>query len=418
MAQERVFRVVSLGCKVNQYEGRAVAGILASAGMREARGGERADVCVANTCMVTSSAEAKSRKLVRSLKRRNPGAMVIATGCMTANGKRVEGADAVVPNAQKGEIARFLGGEPVGEESLVPLNLKARTFCRARALLKVQDGCSSGCTYCILPGVRGAERSVPLDEACAELRTLLDAGYREVVITGIHLGNYGRDSGGKRLLAELVRKAAGAAGESGARVRLSSVEATEVDDELLDAMRRPSVCPHLHLPLQSGDAGVLRAMGRGYSPEEFLERVRRAREALAAPAMTTDVIVGFPGEDGPAFERTRELVKEVAFSRLHVFPFSPRPGTPAAALPGKASASVAKERAAELRELGAALVGRFARAMVGRECEVLVEDGSKGYTGRYVRARLTTRVPAGSLVRGKAVAAEDGSLVVEAKGSG
>ncbi len=415
MTVGKTFRVVSLGCKVNQYEGRAVADSLASRGMREASDGEPADVCVANTCMVTSTAEAKSRKLVRSLRRKNPGAVVIATGCMTANGGTVEGADASLPNPLKGEVARFLEGERLSCGNLVPLGLKARTFRRARAVLKVQDGCASGCTYCVLPRVRGPERSVPLDEACAELRELLASGYHEVVIAGIHLGNYGLDLGGKRLLADLVRRAAHLAAESGARVRLSSVEVGEVGNGFLDAMRSPGVCPHLHLPLQSGAAGVLRAMARSYTPEEFIKKVRRAREALEAPAITTDVMVAFPGEDEQAFERTCAVVREVAFSRLHVFPFSPRPGTPAASLPGRAPAPVAKERAAALRKVGEELAARFARSAVGRDCELLAEDGLEGYTERYVRGRLNARVPKGSLVKGKAAAAEGESLIVEAK---
>ncbi len=264
---------------------------------------------------------------------------------------------------------------------------------RTRAFLKIQDGCDAGCSYCILPHVRGAPRSRPLADVHAEAERLAAAGFGEIVLTGIHLGFYGRDLPEHPTLPQAVTAVAETPGVE--RLRLSSIECNEVDDALLDAMQRPAVCPqatvapHLHLPLQSGDASVLRRMRRRYAPEEFLAVVERARERLDRPAITTDVMVGFPGETEAEFESTLEVCRRARFSRTHVFPFSPRPGTPAAEMPGRVPSEAVAERSARLRELARGMAADWAHSFVGTTVRVLFERCTSsgrlsGYTDRYV----------------------------------
>ena len=258
---------------------------------------------------------------------------------------------------------------------------------RTRAFLKIQDGCDAGCSYCILPHVRGAPRSRPLSDVRAEAERLARAGFAEIVLTGIHLGFYGRDLSDRPVLAQAVEAVARTRGVE--RVRLSSIEPNEVDEPLLDAMQHPAVCPHLHLPLQSGDAQVLVRMGRPYTPARFLAVVERARERLDRPAITTDVMVGFPGETDEQFEHTLELCRGARFSRIHVFPFSPRPGTAAAGMAGRLPAKLVAERSARLRELARQMASDWAQTFVGATVPVLFDRCTpsgrlRGYTDRYV----------------------------------
>jgi threonylcarbamoyladenosine tRNA methylthiotransferase MtaB len=258
---------------------------------------------------------------------------------------------------------------------------------RVRAFLKIQEGCDFFCSYCILPHVRGEPRSRALADVAAEARRLADAGFPEVVLTGIHVGLYGRDLPERPTVAQAILAVAGTQGVS--RVRLSSIEPNEVDEELLEALRHPAACPHLHLPLQSGDADVLRRMNRRYTPDEFRAAVGRARARLDRPAITTDVIVGFPGESEAEFANTLAFCREIGFSRLHVFPFSPRPGTPAAEMGDQVPARVAQERSRRLRDLGDAMAGAWAEGFVGRTVRCLFERVTPegllaGYSDRYV----------------------------------
>ena len=259
---------------------------------------------------------------------------------------------------------------------------------RARALVKIQDGCDSGCAYCIVPHVRGAPQSRPLDEVVCEARSLAAQGFREMVLTGIHLGLYGRDLSAGVGLGDAVERVAALPGVE--RLRLSSIEAPEVTGRLLDAMQHPAVCPHLHMPLQSGSDGVLARMGRRYTAREFLGCVALAWKRLDRPAITTDVMVGFPAESAEEFEETLRVCREVRFSRMHVFPFSPRPGMRAAAMPGRVPAKVVKGRCVRLEELASAMAAEWAASFVGERERVLFEEQDAdgrlwGYTDRYVR---------------------------------
>jgi threonylcarbamoyladenosine tRNA methylthiotransferase MtaB len=427
----RTYRLAGLGCKVNQYEAQLIAERLESAGLASAAPGEPADLCLVNTCAVTAAAAAKSLKLLRQLARANRGARVVAAGCLVSHLGREEalrrsGAHLALTQEEKlGPEAAALAGLEKGvrekrcQTPFVRSTLKGRpgkrcltpflpagpfrqkvpdTFFRggisrfdghARAFLKVQDGCAAGCAYCVVPALRGRPRSRALAEVAAEARRLAAAGHREMVLSGVHLGWWGRDLAGRTELADLVEAVLAAAPR--ARVRLSSLEATELSGRLLAlAAGEPRLCPHFHLPLQSGSDAVLKAMRRRYSAAEFLAAAERARARLERPAITTDVMVGFPGESPADFAATLEVCRRAGFSRLHVFPFSPRRGTPAAELPGRVEPAEARRRARELIALGRELAAAFAAGCVGGTEEVLAEEAGRagclaGYSSRYLR---------------------------------
>jgi len=391
------FRVETLGCKANLYDSQRIAESLAALGYREAPEGEPADLHLVNTCTVTLTADRKTRQLIRRAVRLSPGGRVFVTGCgATASAEsfeEIEGVAGVFGRNRWNPMLRAIAGGEVPPEARLDGDFGITTFRhRARAFVKIQEGCDFFCAYCIVPHVRGKPRSRPLAEVERECRTLAVAGYREVVLTGIHLGLYGRDLADPAALPDAVRCAAGVPGIE--RVRLSSIEAFEVGAGLLEAMQRPGVCPHLHVPLQSGADGVLRRMGRRYDAAQFLAAVAQARRLLDNPAITTDVIVGFPGESDAEFERTMRVCREAAPSRMHIFPFSPRPGTAAAQMADGVPPQVVAERRGRLQELADTLAAGWARSFVGRVARVLFEDADEegrlaGYTDRYVR--LTAR---------------------------
>jgi len=371
------FKTLTLGCKVNQYETAYVREGLLRLGYREADKGEPADLCIVNTCTVTSESDLKSRKVVRQLARQNPHAEIVVMGCYATRAPDVVAAlpgvvEVVTDKRQLPELlARF---------GLVDLPGGISSFGRRhRAYVKVQDGCRMPCSYCIIPRVRPVLSSRPVDDVLDEIRRLVDHGYREIVLTGIHLGHYGVDFASpgpndRRIdLARLVGRIVELAGRC--RVRISSIEAVEVTPELIAVMadHPDRICPHVHVSMQSGSDAVLRRMQRRWASGRFVERCHAIRESLDHPALTTDVIVGFPGESEADFEATCRAVEEVAFSKLHVFRFSPRPGTPAAAMPDQVPSKVKQRRASELAEIGRRLRRQFLESLVGRDVQVLVE---------------------------------------------
>jgi threonylcarbamoyladenosine tRNA methylthiotransferase MtaB len=394
MNQPRLCHLATLGCKVNQYETQHVKEILEANGYREARSGERADLCIINTCTVTNEADAQGRQLIRKLGREHPGAAIVVMGCYATREPetlaRLPGVVKVIPDKIRlGEELRQFGvrRQPLGI---------SRFDGHQRAFVKVQDGCLLHCTFCIIPQVRPTLRSRPMGEIVEEVARLVDQGYREIVLTGIHLGHYGIDlSRGKppeqwSRLWHLLDRLGKLPGDF--RVRLSSLEAAEVRDDLVRALaNNPRVCPHLHLCLQSGSDRVLAQMGRRYRSAGFLERCRRLRAALDQPAFSTDVIVGFPGESDADFEETCRVVREVGFVKIHVFPFSPRRGTPAAEMPDRVSSPVVAERRAHLAALEQELHEAYLRSLIGRKLQVLVEGAHpvrpgwvRGMSCRYV----------------------------------
>ena len=384
-------RVETLGCKSNQYDSQRIIEALEALGYVEAGADERPDVIVVNTCTVTHTADRKARQMVRHAIREDPAARVFVTGCYAELSPRplrdIKGVAGVYGRDEWPAMFNAIAGAGV---RLATGDFGLSGFCgRARALLKIQDGCDAFCSYCIVPHARGRPRSRPLQDAAQEAVRLVEAGFREIVLTGIHLGFYGRDLEEDVHLPDAVRAVAATCGLE--RLRLSSIEPLEATDSLLNAMREcPAVCAHLHLPLQSGDDRVLARMARPYTTRQFLDIAERARERLDNPAITTDVLVGFPGETDEEFENTLAVCRRAAFSRMHAFPFSPRPRTPAATMPAQVPSPVARERVGRLTQLADEQARAWAAGFVGREVEVLFEergaDGRlSGYTERYVR---------------------------------
>ncbi len=397
----------TLGCKVNQYDGEAMLALFRRRGYQAVDFDEAADVYVINTCTVTHEGDRKSRQLIRRARRRNPEAVVVVAGCypQTAPGEvaGIPGVDVVLGNHDRGRVvdlaeeARFAG--PVNAvddifrvrefEELAIEGFEGRT----RAAHKIQEGCQEFCTYCVIPYARGRVRSRRPENVRSEVERLAGAGFREVVLTGIHLGAYGRDLPEKPCLADVLRLIHDVPGI--ARIRISSLEPMDLDEGLLEAMAAlPKVCHHLHLPLQSGSDAVLARMRRRYTAAGFRELAARARAAMPDLGLTTDVMAGFPGETEDDHARTLAFLEEIGFSRLHVFPFSPRSGTPAARFPDAVPAPVKERRVRELIALGDRLALAAHRRLVGRTVRVLVEeDGAagswlEGYTGDYVRVRF------------------------------
>jgi threonylcarbamoyladenosine tRNA methylthiotransferase MtaB len=395
MTAPRTCRLVTLGCKVNQYETQHAREMLQANGYREADDGEPADLCLVNTCTVTHEADAKGRQAIRHLAHANPGAAIVVMGCFATRDPaavaRLPGVVKVVTDKRR--LADELRDFGV---STVPAGI-TRFDGHQRAFVKVQDGCLLNCTYCIIPHVRPSLRSRPPEEVVAEVRGLVERGCQEVVLTGVHLGHYGIDlSRGRpkerwRRLWHLLEELAGLPGDF--RIRLSSLEAAEVRDDLVRVLAgHPRICPHLHLCLQSGSDGILAAMKRRYSSGGFLERCRRLRAALDEPAFTTDVIIGFPGETEADFEATCRVVREAGFCKVHVFSFSPRQGTPAASLPDAVPPAVVASRRERLLALEAETMAAYHRRLLGRRLEVLVEGADPRRPG-WARGTSCRAVP-------------------------
>lgn len=426
----RTCRLVTLGCKVNQYETQYLKETLEVNGYVEAAQGQAPDLCVVNTCTVTHEGDAKSRQAVRRLHKDHPHAAIVVTGCYAARDPQ---AVARLPGVVKvvGDKERLIDELSDFGVTVRPAGI-ARFDDHQRAFVKVQDGCLLRCSYCIIPSVRPVVRSRPPEEICEEVERLSAGGHQEIVLTGIHLGHYGLDRGLDRPRSEWVRlpqlldRLASMPGDF--RVRLSSLEAAEARDELVGVMAtRPRICPHLHLCLQSGSDRVLRRMKRRYTRAGFLERVRRIRAALDEPALTTDVIVGFPGETDADFEDTCSAVREAGFCKVHVFSYSPRACTPAAELPDDVPPPVKAARRRRLLEIERELADAYLHRLVGRQLDVLVEGPAPGHPG-WVQGTSCHFVPvafrglAAALVRRRvtvrAADVADGTLLAEPDGEG
>lgn len=369
-------RLVTLGCKVNQYETELVKEALVQGGYREAAEDENADLCVVNTCTVTATGDAKGRQLIRQLARKNPGSRTIVMGCYaTREPETLSGLPGVLEVVEdKRELPDVLARVGVND---FPTGIS--TFGgRRRAYVKVQDGCILNCTYCIIPAVRPGLRSRPPQDIEEEVRRLIDNGHKEIVLCGIHLGHYGVDATRGRSgktpfrLAHLIEKLNRIPGDW--RMRLSSIEAAEITTDFVDAVTNTErLCPHFHPSLQSGSRDVLLRMKRRYSLEMFLDKVDLLRDKLDNPAFSTDVIVGFPGETDADFEETLNVCAQAGFMRIHVFPFSARRGTPAADFPNQVPAEIKKERGQRLAELGDRLARQYYDSLIGKNFGVLIE---------------------------------------------
>jgi threonylcarbamoyladenosine tRNA methylthiotransferase MtaB len=401
------FRIITFGCKVNQYDSAGLAQELAARGWRRVSDGAAPDVIVVNTCTVTARADQEARQTIRRMHREFSRTPIWVTGCYAQRAPQevaaLPGLAGVLGNREKLDWPACLGetaaaGHPavrVGsfapEEAFAALR-PTQFPGHTRGSLKIQDGCGQACSYCIVPQVRGPSRSLAPDEVERGLLDLAAAGFQEVVLTGIDLGQYGRDLRPPLSLAALLRRLAAVSWPC--RLRLSSLEPQEISPELIKALRAiPGLCPHFHLPLQSGADPVLAAMGRPYRSEDFREVVRELYRRFPEAALGLDMLVGFPTETIRDFEATYALAASLPATYLHVFPFSPRPGTPAASLPPLPAREV-KARAKSLRELGRHKQGEFYRRQLGRIVEVLVEGPAgpsgwlKGLSENYLRVVL------------------------------
>ena len=410
---EKSVAFFTLGCKLNQYDTQSLAELFRQRGYQVVDASEVADVYVINTCTVTGSGERKSRQAINRAIRFNRDAVVVVTGCyaQTSPGEvlGIDGVDLVIGNQDRSQIVDLV--EEIAAtrrpQALVKNIFEAKEFeelpirefsGRTRATLKIQDGCNQFCAYCKIPYARGPSRSREMEAIMAEARRLADQGFREIVLTGIHLGAYGHDLHPRTNLAAVIRGLHGI--KHLARIRLGSVDAPEIDDELIDTLTsHPKACPHLHIPLQAGDDEVLQRMRRPYSLQEYRSVVCRVREKLPGVAITTDIIVGFPGETEAQFEGALEFVREMGFSRLHVFRYSPRRGTPAARFPQQIPAQIKSRRSQKMIQLGKKLSLAFHEKHVGKRVEVLWEESSvdstgalwQGHTPTYVQVRACRR---------------------------
>jgi threonylcarbamoyladenosine tRNA methylthiotransferase MtaB len=397
-----VIALATLGCKVNQAETEILSRRFASAGFTLTSFDAAADVYVLNTCTVTHIADRKARQLLRQARRRNPLALVIATGCYATTDAeamgRIPGLDLAVPNDQKAGLVALvtrqlasLTLEPVAPVAPAPAG-------RTRAMVKVQDGCDTFCAYCIVPFARGKPTSVSLDHVVTQVSCLAGEGYQEVVLTGVHLGLWGKDLPGRdQDLASLVRAILHET--SIPRLRLSSIEPQDFTGGFLDLWSDRRLCRHLHLPLQSGCEATLRRMGRRYTAAEFANLVSQGRLALPGLAITTDIIAGLPGETEAEFEESLAFARGQRFARIHVFKFSPRYGTRAATMPGQTPEPAKRVRAQMLAALSDEGSRSFRQACVGATVEVLWEErvgtcqpgGSKAWAGlsdNYIRVLM------------------------------
>jgi len=414
--------VYTLGCKVNQNESYAIINLFKKAGYREVPFDHQADVYVINSCTVTHLADRKSRQMIRRAVKANPDAIVVVTGCyaQTAPGEvaDIPGVDVVVGTRDRARLVDLV--EQVKEtqrpvrvvtdikdaEVFEEISWETEQSHRVRAYLKIQEGCNRFCSYCIVPYARGPVRSRPVGQVIQAARDLVGLGYKEIVLTGIHTGAYGMESSEGVDLSTLIEKLLCIQGLH--RLRISSIEPNEINDRLLGLMAEvPSLCRHLHVPLQSGDDAVLQRMNRVYRAEDYRNLVRKMRKKIPGLAVTTDVIVGFPGETDEAFSHTYHFVEEIKFSSLHVFKYSPRKGTPAADFSDQVAAVIKEKRSKELISLGKRLSEEYAKKNVGHTLEVLVEKqvpvGGQDYWEGHTDNYLTVKFPSDQSLKGQLI---------------
>lgn len=374
------FRLATLGCRTNQYESQGYRDQLLALGYQEAAPGEAADLCIVNTCTVTQSADSASRHQIRSLVRENPGAEVVVTGCLAENKpeliSKIGGVSRVFPNKTKESLIGELFPDLEVPEFAIR-HFEAHT----RAFVKVQDGCNSFCTYCIIPYVRGRSRSRTIPEVVREVEGLVASGYKEVVITGINVGDF--EDG----LANLMRAVDEVEGLE--RLRLSSIDPDEVDEPLMEAiLTGKKTCHSLHLVLQAGSNVVLKRMNRKYTRQIFYDAVEKLKAADPDFTITTDIIVGFPGETEADFQETLDVMEEVEFAKVHMFPYSRRDRTRAALYPNQVAAPVIAERKQRLLRAAEASAFRLRERYVGRTMQVLTEGNGMGHTANFLPVAL------------------------------
>jgi threonylcarbamoyladenosine tRNA methylthiotransferase MtaB len=414
MTLPRTAALATLGCKTNQFESAALEEQLGAAGWTIVPFDAGAELVIVNTCTVTAATDSQSRNLIRRARRLNPDCRVVVTGCYAqvdpAALRALPGVSLVLGNAEKQDLLRLLGAE--GGEKVHVSDLRQAggsvpsltSFAeRSRAFVQIQNGCNAFCSYCIIPLARGPSRSVAPGLVLEQVQQLVDAGYPEVVLTGIHIGGYGLDLEPPTNLVTLIKRLL--TSSSLHRLRLGSIEPTEIPAELIELLATsPILCPHLHIPLQAGNDAVLARMNRHYDTTFFRALIEDLVARIPDLAIGLDLIAGFPGESEIEFAHTLKLIQALPVTHLHVFPYSKRPGTPAALMPEQVAPAVIRERAAQLRALGIAKLDAFTRSFIGRELELVVEGGGKGGVLRGIsRNYLSVRFAGAATLVGKAV---------------
>lgn len=408
----------TLGCKVNQADTASMEEIFRRAGYEVVGFNEQADIYLVNTCVVTNMGQRKSRQMINRVVRHNPLALTVVTGCYPQTApeevKAIEGVDVIIGNQQRGRIVELVEEALSHKETIVLDNVQKMTVDtsfeelgvgtetdKTRGFLKIQEGCNQYCTYCIIPYARGPLRSRSLAGIKEEIGKLVAAGYKEVVLIGIHLGCYGKEQGSKVTLVDAVKAALSVPGLK--RLRLGSLESVEVEPGLLDLMEKDErLCRHLHLPLQSGCDQILKAMHRPYDTARFTQLLADIRNRIPDIEITTDIITGFPGETEEDAAATLNFVRQCKFAKMHIFPYSKRKGTPAAKMPDQVDDRVKQQRAAALGEADAAMQHEALLGQVGSTAQVLFEqpvddEHIEGLTGNYLRIV----VPAGKELCGE-----------------
>jgi len=407
----RSIKFYTLGCKVNQYDTQAIRESFIRIGFKESEDSQPADIYVINTCTVTQRADSGSLNLMRRAKRENPKAKIIVTGCLAELDenkiKAIGGINCIVKNKEKENIlgnyilANLRTCELTNLRTCEPANLRTMGGIsyfsgHTRAFLKIQDGCDNFCSYSKVPLVRGAPRSKPLREVIREAVQLSANGFKEIVLSGICLGSYGRDLSGGLTLVDVIEALEDIGGL--ARIRLSSIEAGDVSEGLIHKMAEPGkLCRHLHIPIQSGDDGILKKMNRRYTKGDYADLIQKLRNKMPQVAVTTDVLVGFPGETEEAFRNTLDLVKKVAPLKTHIFPYSRREGTAAANFNSRINPGIISQRIKRLKELAEKCSLEYKKQFLNKEIEVLVErrlrnsaDLWEGYSDNYIRVTLSS----------------------------
>lgn len=404
--------VLSLGCKVNTYESEYIINELKSAGYEIKNFDDICDVYIINTCTVTNNSDSKSKKMIRQAIKRNPNACVVAMGCFIAANPdiQIDGLDIILGNKDKSKIVELLDeyfknknelrlqytGRLKEFEDMYISNFPGRT----RAFVKIQDGCDNFCTYCIIPFVRGKCRSKDESKVIEEVKMLVRNGYKEVVLTGIHTGSYGvdLDTDFADLLDKLVKI------DGLLRLRISSIETTELNDKVLNVLKNSKVLvDHLHIPIQAGSNEILKAMNRKYDLDYFFNKIDEIRSIRPDIAISTDVIVGFPGETEELFNTTIDTCKKLEFSKLHVFPYSERRGTASSRMDGKIDEHEKKERSRRLIEVSHELEMNYMKKFINKEVDVLIEEFKDGYsyghTGNYLHVKIKGELPHNEIVK-------------------
>jgi len=392
----------TLGCKVNQYETQAIRESFLRKNCRETSNG-KADIYIINTCTVTQTADRKSREYIYRCRRENPDARVVVTGCYVQKDKEriehIQGIDFIIDNALKNKISDII----ISSKNIFPerryQDYKISNFAdHSKAFIKIQDGCNNRCSYCKVTLVRGPSKSRDLKSIIQEANRLIKKGFQEIVLTGICLGSYGRDLKGNVDLVGVIRKIESLDGDF--RIRLSSIEARDVTDELIEKIAdSKKMCRHLHIPFQSGDDEILKFMNRKYSSRYYRELVKRIRISVPEIAITTDIMVGFPHETERRFQNTFEFLKEIAPSRIHIFPYSPRKGTAAFSMP-KVDEKIVKKRLKLLRDLAREKSFEYKKRFLNKKLVVLVEENpdrqtslQKGYSDNYIKVIIKSKKP-------------------------